>query len=324
MAVMKLGEAMVKNSLITRDQLKQALERQVIFGGRIGTNILELGVITEGDMLSFLSSYLKVPAAKPSDLNDIDAEVIASISRELAEKYKGMPFRKDRNRLHVAMLDPREIASIDEMRFLTGSDIIPYIITDLRMYYCLEKYYGIKRDLRYISVLGKEEAAGEKRPDDDNEQLLKAKEQFAGVRDREEVIGILLNETKPLASRASVFLVKGGVISGWKSRNIPVDQFEVPVDDLSIFSEVLNRKAYYRGPLLKMPGNEPLIGRLGGLPQDCCMIPIHVRDKIVGLLYVDNGNNAVLDAGVSHINSLVAMAAISFEIVILRRKLFDL
>src|SRR5512134_542153 len=137
MAIMKLGEAMVKSSLITKDQLRQALERQVIFGGRIGTNILELGIIKESEMLSFLSTFLKVPAVKPSDLNDIDAEVIACISKDLAEKYKVLPFRKDRNRLHVAMLDPREISSIDEMRFLTGNDIIPYVTTDLRMYYCL-------------------------------------------------------------------------------------------------------------------------------------------------------------------------------------------
>jgi len=323
MTATKLGEAMVKSSLITKDQLRQALERQVIFGGRIGTNILELGIITEGEMLSFLSSFLKAPPVKPSDLNDIDAEVIACISREIADKYKVLPFKIDRNRLHVAMLDPREIASIDEIRFLTGNDIIPYVITDLRMYYCLEKYYGIKRDLRYISVFGKEESA-EKKPDDVKEQVLKVKEQFAGVRDREEVIGILLSETKSLASRAAVFLVKGNVISGWKSRNIPIDRFEVPVDSLSVFSEVLSRKSYYRGPLLKMPGNEPLIERLNGAPQDCCMIPIQIRDKIVGMLYVDNGKTAVLDAGLGYINNLVAMAAISFEMVILRKKLFDL
>ena len=320
---MKLGEAMVKSGLITRDQLRQALERQVIFGGRIGTNILELRIITEGDMLSFLSSYLKVPAAKESDLNDIAAEVIGIISHELAEKYKALPFRKDRNRLHVAMLNPREIASIDEMRFLTGIDIIPYIVSDLRMYYSLEKYYGIKRDLRYISIFGNEVAAEEKQPDDDQEQLVKIKEQFAAVHDREEVIDILLSEINPLASRAAVFLIKGDVIHGWKSRNIPIDQLEIPIDGPSIFTEVLSRKNYYRGPLLKLPGNEPLIGRLGGMPQDCCMIPIYIREKIVGLLYVDNGNSAVLDAGVGYINSLVAMAAISFEIVILRKKLVD-
>ncbi len=323
MAVMKLGEAMVKSSLITREQLKQALERQVIFGGRIGTNIFELGFIKENEMLTFLGTYFRVPAIKPADLNDIDAEVIASISRELVEKYKVLPFRKDRNRLHVAMLDPRDMASVDEMRFLTGHDIVPYIITELRLFYCLEKYYGIKRDLRYISVFGQAEAQEEKK-DDAEERIRKVKEQFAGVRDREEVIGILLNETKTLAARAAVFLIKGNVISGWKSRSISLEGFEVPVGGLSIFSEVLGRKTYYRGPLLRMPGNEPLIERLNGTPQDCCMIPIHIRDKVVGLLYVDNGNSSVLDAGLGVINSLVAMTAISFEIVILRKKLFDL
>jgi len=59
------------------------------------------------------------------------------------------------------MLDPRAIASIDEMRFLTGSESYVYN-HGLRMYYSLEKYYGIKRDLRYISVFGKEEAAEER------------------------------------------------------------------------------------------------------------------------------------------------------------------
>jgi hypothetical protein len=173
-------------------------------------------------------------------------------------------------------------------------------------------------------VFGKEETAEEKKPDDIKEQVLKVKEQFAGVKDRDEVIGILLNETKTLASRAAVFLVKGNVINGWKSRGIPIERFEVPVDSLSIFSEVLSRKSYYRGPLLKTPGNGLLIERLSGAPQDCCMIPIHIRDKIVGLLYVDNGKTAVLDAGLGYINSLVSMAAVSFEMVILRKKLFDL
>jgi hypothetical protein len=322
--MLKLGEALVQGSLITRDQLRQALERQVIFGGRIGTNILELGFIKEGEMLSFLSTYFRVPAVKPSDLNDIDAEVIACMSSELAGKYKVLPFKKDRNRLHVAMLDPREVASIDEMRFLTGNDIIPFIVTDLRLLYCLEKYYGIPRDLRYISVLGNGESAEEKKPQDLKEQVLRVKEQFAGVRDREEVIGILLNETKPLASRAAVFLVKGNIINGWKSRNIPIDRFEVPLEGLSIFSDVISRKSYYRGPLLQVPGNEPLIERLKGAPQDCCMMPIQIREKIVGLLYVDNGKTAVLDAGLGYVNNLVSMAAISFELVILRKKLFDL
>jgi hypothetical protein len=321
---MKLGEALVKGSVITTDQLRQALERQVIFGGRIGTNIVELGYMNEGDMLSFLGTYFKSPPVRIADLREIDAEVIAIISAALAEKYKVVPLRKDRNRLHVAMLDPREFASVDELRFLTGFDIIPSVITELRLLYCLEKYYGIKRDLRYISVIGRDEASDEKKPEDNSQRLLKVKEQFAAVRQKEEVIGILLHETRAIASRAAVFLCKGDVVAGWKAQGMSVDKFEISADRQSIFSEVLGRKACYRGPLLKIPGNESLMERLNGAPQDCCMIPITIREKVVGLLYADNGNTAVLDAGLGYINSVVSMAVIGFELVILRKKLFDL
>ena len=321
---MKLGEALVKSSIITRDQLKQALERQVIFGGRVGTNIVEMGLVKEEEMLSFLGTFFKVPPVRTSDLNAIDPEVIACISTELADHYKVVPFRRDRNRLHVAMLDAKDIASVDALRFRTGIDIVPYAITELRLYYCLDKYYSIKRDLRYISVFGSEEDQKKTTPEDSKEQLLKVKEQFANVREKEEVIGILLNETKAMASRAAVFLVKGNVVTGWKSRGIATDAFEVPVGEESVFSDVLTRKTYYRGPLLRIPGNRLLIERLNGAPQDCCTIPIAIRDKIIGILYVDNGNRTVLEAGLGYVNSLVAMAAISFEIIIMKKKLFDL
>jgi len=321
---MKLGEALIKNSIITRDQLKKALERQVIFGGRIGSNIIELGFVKEQDMLSFLSTYFKVPAVKVADLSAIDPEVIAAITAETADKYKMLPFKKDRNRLHAAMLDPRSLSTVDELRFLIGIDVVPYAITELRLLYCLEKYYGIKRDLRYISAFGGEEAPEEKKPEDTAKQVLKVKEQFAAVRDKEEVIGILMNETKPVAARAAVFLVKGNSVSGWKSRGVDIDKFDMSAEGQSVFSEVLARKTYYRGPLLKIPGNLMLIERLNGTPQDCCMMPVTIRDKIIGLLYVDNGNTSVLDAGLGYIHNLVAMAAVSFEIVILRKKIFDL
>ena len=321
---MKFGEALIKSSVITRDQLKQALERQVIFGGRIGTNIVEMGMVRESEMISFLETYYRVPAVKLSDLDDIDAEVISCINSALAEKYKVLPFRKEKNRLHVAMLDPKVFATVDEIRFLSGYDIIPYVITELRLLYCLDKYYGIKRDLRYISVSGKDEGREAKKPEERKEEILKVKEQFVSARTKEEVIGILLNETKSTVSRAVIFLVKGKTVTGWRSRGVSIDHFEMSAEGQSVIADVLGSKTLYRGPLLRLPGNEPLIERLGGVPRDCCLIPIHIREKIIGLLYVDNGNAAVLDAGLSYINSLVAMVTVSFEILILKNKLFAL
>lgn len=320
---LKLGEALVKESLITREQLRLALERQVIFGGRIGTNIVELGILSEQELSVFLSRYFKIPAADPAEIASVDQEIIACISRELAEKYKVVPFRKDRNRLHVAMLDPRSMQSVDEIRFITGYEVIPYSISELRLLYALEKYYGVERDLRYISIFGKEEEK-KSTTQETKEQLTKIKEQFANAREKEEIIGILLSESKKIASRAAIFILKGLKVTGWQARGFSVENLDIPVAPNSIFHEVISKKNYYRGPLLKIPANDPLISVTGGTPQDCLMIPIQIRDKIIGLLYADNGNTAVMDASLTYINTLVTMASYSFEIVILRRKILDL
>ncbi|MDH4230646.1 MAG: hypothetical protein OEW04_01295 [Nitrospirota bacterium] len=324
---MKLGEALVKAGMITKEQLRLGLERQVIFGGRIGTNLVELKVIREDELVSFLSKFLKIPSVDPEKLVSLDNEIISCVSREIAEKYKAVPFLKERNRLHVALLDPRSIAAVDELRFITGYDIIPYVTSELRLLYALEKYYGLERDLRYISIFGREGEQEQERQKDSEESkkyLAKVKEEFANVKDRDEIIGLLLNETKKNSSRAAIFIQKGDKLTGWRSRGIDAEKIEIEIEPTSIFAEVLNRKNFYRGPLLKIPGNKPLISLLSGAPQDCCLIPIQLRDRIIALLYVDNGNNAVMDAGLSYIHTLVLMASYSFEIAIIRRKILDL
>lgn len=320
---LKLGEAMVKDSLITREQLKLALERQVVFGGRIGTNIVELGIINEKELAAFLGRFFNVRPADPAHLSSVDTETIACMSREIAEKYMAIPFKKERNRLHVAMIEPRSVTNIDELRFITGYDVIPYVITELRLLYLLEKYYGTERDLRYISIFGKEEekdATG----DEGKEQVRKVKEEFSNAKEKEEIIGILLNESRKISSRAAIFILKGDRLKGWKARGLDVENTELTIAPQSVFSEVINKKSFYRGPLLKIPANEPLISILSGTPQDSIIIPIQIRDKIIALLYADNGNSAVMDAGLNYINMLVTMASISFEIVILRKKILDL
>jgi len=323
----KLGEALVKASLIAQEQLRLALERQVIFGGRIGTNLVELKVIREDDLVSFLSKFLKVPSVDPAVLVSIDKEITSCVSREIAEKYKAVPFRKDRNRLHVALLDPRSMAAVDELRFITGYDIIPYVTSELRLLYALEKYYGLERDLRYISIFGRESEQEQEKTgnaEETKKHLAKVKEEFANAKSRDEIIGLLLNETKRISSRAAIFIQKGDKVTGWRSRGINAENVEIKIEPASIFADVINRRNNYRGPLLKIPGNEPLISLLSGTPQDCCMIPIQLRDKIIALLYVDNGNNAVMDAGLSYIHTLALMASYSFEIAIIRRKILDL
>lgn len=321
---MKLGEALVSVNLITREQLKEALARQVIYGARIGTNLVELGYITEEQIVAFFSKYFKTPALNPSALDDIPPDVIAMLDTKFAEKYCMVPFRRDRQRLHVAVLEPQTFDRLEEFRFMTGFDIIPYVMSELRLLHCLERYYGIKRDLRYISVYDKVSDAGtETLAKDWQSEAAKIAEQFALVQNKDQVVDILLNETAPIASRAAVFELNGIMVSGWKGRGIAAEGFEDTIRDSSVYDEVHRNKTFFRGTIDEVPANMKLIELLHGTPQDCCIMPIRFHDKDIGLLYVDNGNEDVLDAGLSYISTLLEMASVSFEFVLLRKKLYS-
>ncbi|HLB25138.1 MAG TPA: hypothetical protein VJM83_02295, partial [Nitrospirota bacterium] len=155
---MRLGEAMVKEGLITGDLLARALERQIIFGGRLGTNLVEMGAISEENLARFLGKVLNVPYAGPENFEDVPQEVLEAVPAELAAKYTVFPIKKERSRLHLAMKDPNDMARIDELQFALGANVSGYIASEIRIVYALEKYYGVKRDLRYISVLDEEKS----------------------------------------------------------------------------------------------------------------------------------------------------------------------
>lgn len=319
---MKLGEALVKEGIITRQQLNQALERQVVYGGRIGTNLIELRFISEEELTRFLGRFFNITPVKQEMVAAIPPDVINSLTPDIVNRYKILPFKKDRNRLHTAMLNPRDIKEIDEIRFTTGFDIIPYVITELRLLHCLERYYGIKRDIRYVSLTDRfnPEAKVEENSID------KVKRAFADVKETEEIAGVLLQEVYRVAERVAVFAIKEGKITGWKARGLAVEGFTATVsdDEMSIFSEVLKNKTPYRGPILNIKGNKGLVKLLSGTTQDSLVIPIGIRERIVAILYADNGNNSVLNANVGYLSKLATMAGIAFEIMILRKKLLGL
>lgn len=149
---MKLGEAMAREGLITNEVLARALERQIIFGGRLGTNLVEMGAISEETLAKFLSKSMGVPYAGPESFGDVDREAIGSFPTDLAQKYTAFPLKKEGSRLHLAMKDPNDFPALDELKFIIGLTIRPYIASELRIACALEKFYGIKRDLRYVSV----------------------------------------------------------------------------------------------------------------------------------------------------------------------------
>lgn len=332
---MKLGALLIKEGLITKEQLKLALERQVIFGGRVGTNIVELGILTEDELIKFLGRYLKISVVEPHQLIDIDKETIASMTKEMADKYKAVPFKKEKNRLHVAMLKPEDLALLDDFRFVSGYDIVPYVSSELRILYALEKYYGIKRDLRYISIFDSIETGNEKKKapieSTDEEEILSAeenldivKEAFANVKDKEEIADLLVNETKKIAKRVALFMLKGNNISGWSAKGLNVQGTEIDINQASAFNTVLVTKTKFKGPILSVPSNEGIIKMLGGAPKDSLIVPISIKDRAIGLLYADNGLDSTFNKEPDYPETLVEIASVAFTMLILRNKILNM
>lgn len=365
----KIGEALIKEGYISKEQLSKALERQVIFGGRLGTNLVELGYIKEDELTRFLSRFLMVPYAEPSYFENMDPDVLSSISQGIAEKYLVMPIKIEKNKVHLAMLDPKDFVSLDEIRFITGYEIIPYIASDLRLLHALEKYYDIKRDLRYVTIYGrapevvakpgvtkpievekpKEEvrvrpfAGPREKPATEPRERPKIMEKkpeevtvrninfaMANAKDREEIADIIMAEAARKLKRAALFMVKGEYVFGWRGEGLNLDNdivlsIKMPLNQMSLFKDIIDGMTFHQGPLLKIPLNDKLMEDMGGFyPREVIAFPLTIRGKVVSILYGDNGDKTLLMGEYDDLKNLMVMASMAMEILILKRKIMEL
>jgi hypothetical protein len=150
----KLGEILVARGLITPEQVEDALFSQRQYGGRLGTNLIELGYISDDDLARCLSEQLNVPYARPQAMAAIPGDVIARLPRKVAEKYRIVPLKFQAGDLHVGMADPQNFAKVDELSFALNVRLHPYVVTEVSMNYALERYYNIRREVRMRDVAG--------------------------------------------------------------------------------------------------------------------------------------------------------------------------
>ncbi|WP_459816631.1 GspE/PulE/PilB domain-containing protein [Geotalea toluenoxydans] len=198
---LKLGEMLVESGIITQAELDETLKSQVIFGGKIGTNLIEMGYIEEEELAQFLSKKLGVPCAGKEQLINLHPGALKLIPKEIVRKYRVVPLGLDKKKLYVAMEDPSNLASIDEISFMTGFIVMPLIATELSIILALEKHYGIKRETRYITVAngGRRQARAARSAGADTANKAKVPEpqaaKPAAVLQKEEVIELpLLSE----------------------------------------------------------------------------------------------------------------------------------
>jgi len=141
----KLGEILLKENLITPDQLKQALEHQKANGGRLGNSLVKLGFLNDDEVTAVLSRQYGVPSINLAYF-EVDPSVIKLIPVETATKYQVLPLSRVGSSLTLAMVDPTNVFAMDDIKFMTGFNIEPVVASEATILDAIKKHYGSVED----------------------------------------------------------------------------------------------------------------------------------------------------------------------------------
>ncbi len=146
----KLGEILIRENLITSQQLREALDYQRTSGGRLGSNLIKLGIISDEVITSVLSGQYGVPSIN-LDLFEIEQETVHLISQEVASKYSVMPISKVGATLTMAMADPTNVFAMDDIKFMTGLNVEPVVASEASIQSAIVNYYGASKEIDILN-----------------------------------------------------------------------------------------------------------------------------------------------------------------------------
>ncbi|MDQ3666338.1 MAG: type IV-A pilus assembly ATPase PilB [Acidobacteriota bacterium] len=147
----KLGEILVRENLISVQHLREALDYQREHGGRLGYNLVKLGLVTDDMITAVLSRQYGIPSVN-LELFQIDESVLRLIPQEVAQKYSVIPLSRVGATLTLAMVDPTNVFAMDDIKFMTGLNVEPVVVAELSIQLAITKYYGTSREIELAAI----------------------------------------------------------------------------------------------------------------------------------------------------------------------------
>ncbi len=142
----KLGDLLLKQKLITPEQLETALKLQREEGGKIGEALVRVGAVSESDITETLSQQFGVPSIDLAHF-EIDPGIIKVVPGEVARKYGVLPVNKTGATLTIAMGDPTNVFAMDDIKFMTGYNVEPVVASEIALRKAIDKHYGTPRSV---------------------------------------------------------------------------------------------------------------------------------------------------------------------------------
>jgi type IV pilus assembly protein PilB len=147
----KLGEILVRENLISPQNLREALDYQREHGGRLGYNLVKLGLVSDDMITAVLSRQYGIPSVN-LDLFQIDESVLRLIPQEVAQKYSVLPLSRVGATLTLAMVDPTNVFAMDDIKFMTGLNVEPVVVAEASIQQAISRYYGTTNEIELATV----------------------------------------------------------------------------------------------------------------------------------------------------------------------------
>jgi len=147
---MRIGEILVQLGLLTPEQLRVVLDGRDLLGARIGTQIVERGLLDTDQISEALGRQTRMPAALQRHFDKADPAVVALLKPNLAARYVAIPLvaaRSGVKRIVVAMATPQDMLVVDDVSFALGARVEPMISSELAMARNLKRLYGVEVNL---------------------------------------------------------------------------------------------------------------------------------------------------------------------------------
>jgi hypothetical protein len=274
--------------VVSERQLEEAIQHQVLYGGRLGTNLYELGYITEERLQEALARAHGVRAAS-IDVKDIDPDALASIPKAVASKHKVFPYKVKGKTIFLLMVDPSDHGAIAHVGFTLGFIVKPYVIPEFRMVQLLHDYYGVDERWRFNDT---------RKPTAPVKAALDPA--TAGTRidaavSRDEIVEAFLAFCHRYFRRVIFFIVREPWVLGWNAAGEGIERslissLRVPLDQPSVFQTVTRDKSVFVGRFGAEEENQRFLAAIGKRPQtNAALFPIVVKGRAVNLIYGDSG-----------------------------------
>lgn len=150
---MTFGRYLLRNQIVSEQQLRDATATMVLFGGRMGTHLVELGAVGTEELERHLAAHLGVLAAASEQLEKPSIEALTALPHDLVRRHKVFPFALEAGCLEVAMRDPSDHGLCRELADASRLRIAPLLTSEIRLFFLLEKHFGVERNERY-ALLG--------------------------------------------------------------------------------------------------------------------------------------------------------------------------